>query len=286
MGILRGKLNVHSNTTGDSMKYLRDYVMICLLMLVGLLTGGCAVNSQDIRGFNVITIEEEKGLGVKFAAEIEKQHKLLNDPEVDAYLDRMGKRLLTGVREVDFAYRFKAVQDNTVNAFAIPGGSVYIHTGLIKSAKNEHELAGVVAHEVNHVVARHGTRQMTQQYGYALVLQLVLGDNPGLIAQMATSLFGQAGSMAYSRGMESQADVLAVETMAKSGYDPNGMATFLGTLKGLQQESPGKIAKFFSSHPDTGDRVQQVRAEIAKLPTERIVRTNDAEFKRIQGRVH
>ena len=255
------------------------------LTITMLITGGCAMNTQDIRGFNVISVEEEKGLGAKFAVEVEKQHKLLNDPEVDAYLDRMGQRLLTGVREVDFAYRFKAVQDSDVNAFAIPGGSVYINTGLIKAVKNEHELAGVVAHEVNHVVARHGTRQMTQQYGYALVLQMVLGDNPGLLTQIATSLFGQAGSMAYSRGMETQADVLAVETMAKSGYDPNGMATFLGTLRGMQQGSPGKLVKFFSSHPDMGERVQQVQAEIAKLPQKSAIHSNDAEFRRIQVRV-
>ena len=267
------------------MRPLINYFMLCCALLLMLMASGCAINTQDIRGFNIISVEEEKGLGAKFAVEVEKQHKMLNDPEVDAYLDRMGKRLLTGVRQVDFAYQFKAVQDNDVNAFAIPGGNVYINTGLIKAAKNEHELAGVVAHEVNHVVARHGTRQMTQQYGYALVLQMVLGDNPGLLTQIATSLFGQAGSMAYSRGMETQADVLAVETMAKAGYDPNGMASFLGTLKGMQQQSPGQLAKFFSSHPDTGDRVQQVQAEIAKLSQKPVIRVNDVEFRRIQGRV-
>lgn len=267
------------------MKAIGTRFTLYLILLTSLTLGGCAMNSQDIRGFNIISIEEEKGLGAKFAVEVEKQHKMLNDPEVDGYLERMGQRLLTGVREVDFAYSFKAVQDSAVNAFAVPGGHVYIHTGLIKSAKNEHELAGVVAHEINHVVARHGTRQMTQQYGYALVLQMVLGDNPGLLTQIASSLFGQAGSMAYSRGMETQADVLAVETMAKAGYDPNGMTSFLSTLKGMQQESPGQLAKFFSSHPDTGDRVQQVKTEIAKLPPNFAVKSSDPEFRRIQARV-
>ena len=184
-------------------------LFICSLLAVGCLAG-CAVNQSDIRGFNLISIDEEKQLGDKFAVEVEKQHKVVADAEVNRYVDKVGRRLLTGAREVSFTYVFKVVQDPSVNAFAIPGGHIYVNAGLIKAAQNEDELAGVMAHEINHAVARHGTRQLTQQYGYSLVVQLLLGENPNLLAQLTASMFGQFGGMAYSRGMESQADYLGV----------------------------------------------------------------------------
>src|SRR5574340_274384 len=147
---------------------VRRLLLPIVLMLAGL-GSGCAVNQADIRGFNLISIEDEKQLGDKFAVEVEKQYAVVNDPQLQGYVEKIGRRLLTGAREVDFNYTFKVVKDDSVNAFAIPGGHVYVNTGLIKAAQNETELAGVMAHEINHAVARHGTRQLTQQYGYSLI---------------------------------------------------------------------------------------------------------------------
>jgi predicted Zn-dependent protease len=265
------------------MKQTRIYFLI--IILVAGLTGGCAINKADIGGFNLISIPEEKELGAKFAVEVEKEHQILSDKEAQEYVNRVGKRLLTGARSVDFDYTFAVVKDDGVNAFAIPGGHTYIQTGLIKMAANEDELAGVMAHEINHVVARHGTRQLTQQYGYGLVLQLVLGDNPNMLAQLAASLFGKAGMMHYSREMESQADYLGVETMYKAGFNPEGMATFFGKLEKPNQAPPGQLTKFFSSHPYTADRLQSVRSEIATLPS-KAYRPEDPEtFKRLKARL-
>lgn len=267
------------------MRRMRRLLLPFVLLLAGL-GSGCAVNQADIRGYNLISIEDEKQLGVKFATEIEKQYTVVNDPELQGYVDRLGKRLLTGAREVSFDYTFKAVKDDSVNAFAIPGGHIYVNTGLIKTAQSETELAGVMAHEINHAVARHGTRQLTQQFGYSLLLQLVLGDNPNLLSQLAASMFGKAGFMAYGRGMESQADYLGVETMYRSGYNPDGMLTFFAKLDAIHQESPGRLAQFFSSHPLTGERIRRVREEIAKLPQRSYPFTGDnGEFRKIQGRV-
>ena len=253
--------------------------------LLVALCSGCAINQTDIGGFNLISVDEEKQLGEKFAVEIEKEHKVITDPEVQAYIDRVGRRLLTGVRNVDFPYTFKVVKDDSINAFAIPGGHTYVNTGLIKAADNETELAAVMAHEINHVVARHSTRQMTQQYGYALVLQLVLGENQNLLAQMATELFGKAGSMYYSRGMESQADYLGVETMYKAGYNPAGMASFFQKLNAINQEEPSRLVKFFSSHPQTSERIRSVRDEINKLPAKSWTPDASVEFKKVKSKV-
>lgn len=266
------------------MGQLRLLTLVCM-MLVGGLGSGCAVSKTQIHGFNLISIDEEKQLGDKFAGEIEKQYAPVNDPEVQAYVDQLGKKLLAGVREQKFDYTFKVVKDDSVNAFAVPGGHVYVQTGLLKAAENEDELAGVLAHEVNHVVARHGTRQLTQQYGYGLLLQLVLGQNPGMLTQLATSLFGKAGSLAYSRSMETQADYLGVETMYKAGYNPQGMVSFFQKLDAMHKRNPGPIAKFFSSHPLTADRIQEVKEEIAKLPPKSYSAGDASAFSKVKEKV-
>ncbi len=259
-------------------------ILLLPMLLLASFGSGCAVSKTDIRGFNIISVGEEKELGNKFAAEVEKQQTVVKDPEAQNYVDLIGRRLLTGVEVVDFDYTFKVIKDDNINAFAVPGGHIYVNSGLIKTAQSESELAGVMAHEINHVVARHGTRQLTQQYGFALMSQLVLGQNPNVLAQLAAQLFGQAGTMSYSRSMESQADYLGVQTMYRAGYNPNGMVTFLGRLEAMNQRSPGTLAQFFSSHPMTSDRIQQVRSEIAQLPPKTYGEDN-TEFNRIKARL-
>ncbi len=260
-------------------------IVLPLTVLLGM--GGCAINKGDVQGFNLISVEEEKQLGDKFALEVEKQHKVSPDRETTAYVDRIGRRLLASAREVQFPYTFKVVVDDSINAFAVPGGHIYVNTGLIKAATSEDEVAAVMAHEINHAVARHGTRQMTQQYGYSLVLQLLLGDNPGMLTQLASSLFGTAGTMAYSRSMENQADYLGVETMAKAGYNPNGMLTFFTKLNAMSGQQSSQVEKFFSSHPETSERLGNVKAAIAQLPPMKYSGAQDRnEFARIKARVN
>jgi predicted Zn-dependent protease len=258
--------------------------MLIPLTLLAAITSGCAVQKQNIRGFNLVSVDEERELGNKFAAEVEKQHTVVKDPELQRYVDALGKKLLTGAREINFDYQFKVVKDDSVNAFAIPGGHVYIHTGLLKAADSEAELAGVLAHEINHVVARHGTQQLTQRYGYSMILSLVLGKDPNMIAQLAASMFGEAGLLAYSRGMEAQADYLGVETMDKAGFDPSGMTRFFKKLDGMGKENPSKLARFFSSHPLTQDRVREVQDQIKALPP-RQYQADSPEFLSMKRRI-
>jgi predicted Zn-dependent protease len=255
---------------------------------MSLLSGvaGCAVSQNDIHGFNLVSVEEEKQLGAKLAVEVEKKYPPVRDPEVQGYANKIGKRLLSGAREVSFDYTFMVVHDDSVNAFAIPGGHLYVHTGLLKAVRTEGELAGVMAHEISHAVARHGTQQLTQQYGYSLVVQLLVGNNPSLLTQVAAALAGQAGMQAYSRSMESQADYLGGETMAKAGYNPDGMLTFFTKLETMEGRNPGQLAQFFSSHPLTSERVQQVKADIAMLPPQKYPYGADtADLKRVQAKL-
>ena len=254
-----------------------------ILMAVSLMPG-CAVNKSSVGGFNLISVAEEQQLGDKFALEIEKQHKIVKDPQVQSYIDGVGKRLLTGVRKAEFPYTFQVVQDDSINAFAIPGGHTYVNTGLIKAAESEAELAAVMAHEINHVVARHSTRQMTQQYGYNLIAGLLLG-NQGELSKLAADMFGKAGHMYYSREMESQADFLGVETMYKAGYNPQGMVSFFKKLDAAGQKDPGKIARFFSSHPETVERINAIQQEIAKLPAKSYLPDSTPGFSSIKAKV-
>ena len=255
-----------------------------LLLTAALATfTGCAVNKTDIGGFNMISIEQEKQLGDKFSVEIEKKQKVVTDHVVQAYVDSIGNRLLKGAREVSFDYKFKVVQDDSVNAFAIPGGRVYVHTGLMKAAQSESEVAGVMAHEISHAVARHSTRMMTQQYGYSLVLQMLLGQNQGLLTQMASSLVSNAGQMAYSRSMENQADYLAVETMMKTGYDPGALIAFFQKLQVAEKKSPGTLERFFSSHPVTAERIAEVKAEIGTQPQVVRATADQGDFKAVKA---
>ena len=258
--------------------------MILPVLLSVFLTSGCAVNKSAVGGFNLISVAEEQQLGDKFALEIEKQHKIVKDPQVQSYIDGVGKRLLTGVRKAEFPYTFQVVQDDSINAFAIPGGHTYVNTGLIKAAESEAELAAVMAHEINHVVARHSTRQMTQQYGYNLIAGLLLG-NQGELSKLAADMFGKAGHMYYSREMESQADFLGVETMYKAGYNPQGMVSFFKKLDAAGQKDPGKIARFFSSHPETVERINAIQQEIAKLPAKSYLPDSTPGFSSIKAKV-
>lgn len=263
---------------------MKKTLLLGILLLMTGLAAGCTVSRENIRGFNLVSLEQEQQLGAKFALEVEKQRQLVTDPVVQNYVTQLGNRLLTGVRSREFTFTFKVVKDPSVNAFAVPGGHIYLHTGLIKTAQSEAELAAVLAHEINHAVARHGTQQLTQQYGASLVLQLLLGQDPNMLAQLTASLFSQGAFMAYSRGMESQADYLGVETMYRAGFDPRGMLTFLKKLDSLHQSDPGNIGQFFSSHPMTAERIQQVQLDIAKLPV-KTYSDNSVEFKRIQAKL-
>lgn len=257
---------------------------LSILLTATLLSSGCAVNNSSVGGFNLISVAEEKQLGDKFATEIEKQHKVVKDPQVQSYIERVGNRLLTGVKKKEFPYTFQVVDDDSVNAFAIPGGHTYVNTGLIKAAESETELAAVMAHEINHVVARHSTQQMTQQYGYNLITGILLG-NQGELSKLAADLFGKAGHMYYSREMESQADSLGVETMYLAGYNPQGMVTFFKKLAAAGQGDPGKIAKFFSSHPETVERINAIQRQIANLPPKKWLPESTQDFSRIKSKV-
>jgi len=219
-------------------------------------------------GVNIFTPEQDIQVGKQNAAEAEKQLRMLNDSRVDKYLNALGLKLAAHAPGDKFPYQYKCVNDMAVNAFALPGGFIYINRGAIEAADTEAQLAGVMAHETSHVALRHGTNQATKaqltSVPFAILGGMVGGNSMGgLLAQLASSFSLNSILLKYSRTDESQADVMGTQILYDTGYDPRAMAQF---FEKLGAETKGKLpAQFFSDHPNPGNRVERVDEEVDKL---------------------
>jgi len=230
--------------------------------------------------FNLISVEEEWQLGNQLAADVARQMPV----ERDAYITSLGQRLAAQTPMGNMPWNFYIVRNNEINAFAIPGGHVYIHTGLIKAADNASELAGVMAHEISHVVARHTTEQISRQYGLSVLAGVILGQNPAVYQQLLAQILAGGALARFSRAAEMEADNLGIRFMNQAGYNPDGMVTMFQKLLSRERSQPGTVEKFFSTHPLTADRIRDVQNEISKLP-QKAARTDEPEFRTLKGRV-
>ncbi len=223
-------------------------------------------------GWNLFSKDQDVQLGREAAAEIEKQLVVVSDKSLTDYVNRIGNRLVERGELDKYPFYFKVVKEDSINAFALPGGPMYVHTGLITAAESEAQLAGVLAHELSHVVLRHGTNQASKSQGIAIIATLggALagggGSMLGNLAQLGIGLGANSVLMKYSRGAESDADLLGMHTMAKAGYDPIEMARFFEKLQAEASRGNSKLVEFFSSHPNPGNRVKSVEKEIPYLP--------------------
>jgi hypothetical protein len=219
-------------------------------------------------GVNVFTPEQDITLGKQNAAQAEKQLRMLNDPRVDDYLNGLGKKLAAHAPGYKYPYQYKCVNDAAVNAFALPGGYIYINRGAIEAADTEAQLAGVMAHETSHVALRHGTNQATKaqltSVPFAILGGMVGGNSAGsLFAQLVSGFSLNSILLKYSRTDESQADIMGTQILYDTGYDPRAMAQF---FEKLNAETKGKQpAQFFSDHPNPGNRVERVDQEVDLL---------------------
>ncbi len=256
---------------------------MAMILLCGALVSCAAVNQ-----LNLLSTADEVAIGHQAAEEVEKEVAIYDDPVVLAYVDSLGQALARHSKRPDLTYHFKVVDTDDVNAFALPGGWLYVNRGLISASANESELAGVVGHEVAHVVARHGARQITKQFGLAMLVQVAVGDDPSLTRQIAGQ-FAQLGAgltlLKYGRDAECEADYLAVQETYAAGIDPEGMATFFEKLLALHETEPEGAAVWFSTHPPSRERIANVRAQIAALPTKRGLRADSERFQEMKARV-
>ena len=241
------------------------------------------------KGLDFYSLEREIALGKQLAQEVERTSKMIDDPVVTEYVNRVGQNLVRN-SDARVPFTIKVIDSDEVNAFALPGGFFYVNSGLILRAQEESELAGVMAHEISHVICRHGTKQATK----AELIQI------GAMAAMIFVPYGWAGYgiyegmnlaipltfLKFSRDAEREADFLGIQYMYKAGYDPNSYVTFFERIQADEKRRPGTVPKAFSTHPPTPDRIEAAQKEIAQLLPEKdeyIVTTS--EFDAVKTRL-
>ena len=238
-------------------------------------------------GVNFYSIEKEQALGRQLAQEVEQGARLISDPVVTEYVNRVGQNIVRN-SDAKVPFTIKVIDDETVNAFALPGGFFYVNSGLILAADNEAELAGVMAHEIAHVAARHATKQATkgQIINLASIPLIFLGGPAGYAVRQAAGLAVPMGFLKFSRDAEREADLLGVEYAYASGYDPAEFVHFFETLKAKDKHKTSTIAKAFSTHPMTDERIRRAQAEIEMLlpPKEEYV-VDTSEFDQVKARL-
>ncbi len=211
-------------------------------------------------------IDTDVKLGKQYAMMVESNARMIQDPVIVEYVNRVGQNLVRN-SDAKVPFTIKVVDSDDINAFALPGGFFYVNSGLILAADNEAELAGVMAHEIAHVAARHQTREMTRgNYAQMATIPLILVNSWGVYeaANLAMSLAIPAAFMKFQRGFEGEADYLGLQYMYKAGYDPQAFIDFFEKVKALEKEKPGLLSKTFSSHPPTPDRIMKSQEEIRK----------------------
>lgn len=241
---------------------------------------------------NKFKIQEDVQLGQQAAGEVEKQYPILNDSVSTQYIQDLGRRLVAAIppqyQQSAFRYSFRIVNMRDINAFALPGGPMYVNRGLIAVAKNEGELAGVMAHEISHVALRHGTAQVTkQQSGKSTLITLgsilggaILGGEAG--AQLG-AIAASAYLLKFSREYETQADILGSQIMARADYDPQDLANMFRTLQA--QGGSGGLPQFLSSHPNPKNRYERINQEIALLRVAPNPIRDTREFRLVKERL-
>jgi predicted Zn-dependent protease len=240
---------------------------MCLLANLVMFGSGCT--TLEGQPLNLLSTQEEVKMGAQLAAQVEQQEKVLQDAQIQEYIDMIGNRLVGVAPRQDVTYTFEVIDaPDTINAFALPGGYLYVYTGLLKLCENEAELASVMAHEIAHVAEHHHGESFTRQYGVQLLSDLVLGENPHAAAQVTADLLGTGVMMRYSRDNEREADLLGMNMLVHAGYNPDAMLTFLRKLVAADQQAGGLSLPIFASHPPTQERMQSLQAMANQYPLE------------------
>jgi predicted Zn-dependent protease len=236
---------------------------------------------------NWYSVEGQVAQGRRYAQQIEAQIKLVNDPVVTEYVNRIGQNLVRN-SDAQVPFTIKVIDSDVVNAMALPGGFFYVNSGLILAADEEAEMAGVMAHEIAHVAACHYGREMTraQILQMASIPLIFIGGAIGYAGYEASGLAIPMTFLKFSRGFEAEADYLGVEYMYRAGYDPSAFVSFFEKIQAMEKKKPGTLAKAFETHPQTADRIEKSQEEIRKiLPSKPQYIVTTSEFDEVKSRL-
>jgi len=236
---------------------------------------------------NWYSVEKQVAMGRSFAQQVEAQVKMVNDPVVTEYINRLGQNLVRN-SDAQVPFTIKVIDSDVVNAMALPGGFFYVNSGLILAADEEAEVAGVMAHEIAHVAACHAAREQTR----ASLLQMAsipfifVGGGIGYAGYEAAGIGGMFGILKFSRGFEAEADYLGIEYMYRAGYDPSAFVSFFEKVQAMEKKKPGTLAKAFDTHPQNADRIEKSQDEIRKiLPAKAQYVVTTSEFDEVKARL-
>jgi predicted Zn-dependent protease len=236
---------------------------------------------------NWYSLEKQIEMGRQYAQQVESGTKLITDPVITEYVNRIGQNLVRN-SDAQVPFTIKVVDTDDINAFALPGGFFYVDSGLIMAADNEAELAGVMSHEIAHVAACHLARENTrgQLMQLASIPLIFVGGGIGYAAQSLASVAMPLGFLRFTRNFESEADFLGVEYLYKAGYDPQALTSFFEKVKALEKHQPGTLARTFETHPQTPDRIAKTQQEInTLLPPEAEYKVDTSEFQDVKERL-
>jgi beta-barrel assembly-enhancing protease len=239
------------------------------------------------KGMNFYSLERETAMGKEIALEVERQSRLIRDPLIEEYINRIGQNIVHN-SDAKVPFVIKVIQNDEVNAFALPGGFFYVNSGLILAADNEAELAGVMAHEIAHVAARHATRGETKReiWNLASMPLVFVGGPIGFAVQQVAGIGVPMGFMKFSRDAEREADLLGLEYDYVSGYDPAAFVQFFEKVKSLEKQKSNFLAKAFATHPMTDDRIRRAQDEIQTLlPAKEEYIVDTSEFQEVKARL-
>ncbi|MBV9037872.1 MAG: M48 family metalloprotease [Acidobacteriaceae bacterium] len=246
-----------------------------------------AIGDRNVSGkVNFYSLEKEIALGKSLAQQVERQSKVINDPIVAEYVNRVGQNLVRN-SDAKVPFTIKVIEDPVVNAFALPGGFFFVQSGLILKADTEAELAGVMAHEIAHVAARHATRQATRgEIAQLATIPLIfMGGAAAYGIYQASGLLVPLTFLKFSRGQEAEADYLGVQYMYKTGYDPTAFVDFFEKIQTLEKRKPGTVSKLFSTHPPTDDRIEKTQKEVSELKARPEYVVTTSEFNDVKARL-
>lgn len=276
---------------------IRGYVFSVATTLFLSLCIGCTsaslntignVGNTIIEGLgdvNIFTDAEELQFGQAFVAQHDKKVTVYKDPVVTNYINALGQSLVRHSKRSNLPYTFKVIDTDVINAYAVPGGFIYVNLGLIRAVQSESELAFVLGHEIGHIVGQHSMKRLTQAYGLELIKQIILDEDSSEVKKIIAEILAAGLLFRYSRDDERESDFYGVQNVYEAGISPEGGMAFFETLHKLRGRETSSLEKLISTHPMPQERIDNVRSQINGLPRKSGLRTDSSRFQQVKRRI-